>query len=130
MITKTLFNNSALQWNEFVWKGWKKIIMSKTGIIYVISNPAMPDMVNIGKTERDLKARIRELSSPSGVPLAFECVVAKRVKDMDFAETKLHETFASKRINANEFFNIEQDELLLFLNSWTENMSHCPRADI
>ena len=87
--------------------------MSKTGIIYVISNPAMPDMVKIGKTERELKERIRELSSPSGVPLAFECVVAKRVKDMNFAETKLHEAFASKRINAKrEFFNIEQDELV------------------
>jgi hypothetical protein len=87
--------------------------MSKTGIIYVISNPAMPDMVKIGKTERDLKERIRELSSSTGVPLAFECVVAKKVKDVDFAETKLHEAFASRRINPKrEFFNIEQDELV------------------
>ena len=86
--------------------------MEKKGTIYVISNPAMPDMVKIGKTD-NLERRIKELSSPSGVPLAFECVVAKNVNNVDFAERKLHEAFASKRINAKrEFFNIEQDELI------------------
>ncbi len=86
--------------------------MSKEGIIYVISNPAMPDMVKIGKTD-NLERRIKELSSPSGIPLSFECVVAKNVKDVDFAEKKLHEAFASRRINVKrEFFKIDQDELI------------------
>ena len=86
--------------------------MNKKGTIYVISNPAIPNMVKIGKTD-NLERRIKELSSPSGIPLAFECVVAKTVNDMDFAEKKLHEAFASKRINPRrEFFDIDEEELI------------------
>jgi len=86
--------------------------MNKKGTIYVISNPAIPNMVKIGKTD-NLERRIKELSSHSGIPLAFECVVAKTVNDMDFAEKKLHEAFASKRINPKrEFFEIDEEELI------------------
>ena len=86
--------------------------MNKKGTIYVISNPAIPNMVKIGKTD-NLERRIKELSSPSGIPLAFECVVAKTVNDIDFAEKKLHEAFASKRINPRrEFFDIDEEELI------------------
>ena len=72
----------------------------------------MPEIVKIGKTS-DLTERMKSLSKPTGVPLAFECVCAKEVDDMDFAEQKLHGAFASKRINQNrEFFRIPEEELL------------------
>ncbi len=63
------------------------------GIIYLLTNPAMPDIVKIGKTSRiDIKVRIAELYS-TGVPLPFDCVYASRVNDIDKVEKALHTAF-------------------------------------
>jgi hypothetical protein len=84
--------------------------MSK-GIIYVLSNPAMPDIVKIGKTN-NINQRLSSLYS-TGVPLPFKCVYAKEVDDMNFAEVKLHAGLSSTRINEKrEFFKISEDELI------------------
>ena len=88
--------------------------MSK-GIIYVLTNPAMPDLVKIGKTT-NLEQRLSSLYS-TGVPLPFECIYAKEVEDMDFVETKLHAAFDSKRLNnRREFFKILEEELIHFFD--------------
>ena len=88
--------------------------MSK-GIIYVLTNPAMPDLVKIGKTT-NLDQRLSSLYS-TGVPLPFECIYAKEVEDMDFVETKLHAAFDSKRLNnRREFFKILEEELIHFFD--------------
>lgn len=85
------------------------------GIIYVLTNPAMPDMVKIGKTT-NLEKRLSSLYR-TGVPLPFECIYAKEVEDMDFVESKLHAAFNSKRVNARrEFFNIHEEELMHFFD--------------
>ena len=85
---------------------------NNSGIIYVLSNPAMPGLVKIGKT-KSLSKRIKSLSRASGVPTAFECVCAKKVEDMDFAERQLHAANRSRRLNENrEFFEIPSDELV------------------
>jgi len=88
--------------------------MSK-GIIYVLTNPAMPDLIKIGKTT-NLDQRLSSLYS-TGVPLPFECIYAKEVEDMDFVETKLHAAFDSKRLNnRREFFKILEEELIHFFD--------------
>lgn len=85
----------------------------KSGIVYVMGNPAIPDMVKIGKT-KNLTDRMRSLYS-TGVPLPFRCVYAKQVEDMDYVEDKLHNAFASRRVNEKrEFFRILEDELIHF----------------
>ena len=48
------------------------------GIVYVLTNPAMPGMVKIGKTGREVEARLNDLYT-TGVPLPFECAYAARV---------------------------------------------------
>ena len=56
------------------------------GIIYLLSNPAMPGILKIGKTTKeDVKLRMKELYS-SGVPLPFECLYAAKVRDIDSVE--------------------------------------------
>lgn len=51
------------------------------GIVYVLTNPAMPGLVKIGKTARgSVDARLVELYS-TGVPVPFECPFAARVSD-------------------------------------------------
>ena len=81
------------------------------GIVYVLTNPAMPDIVKIGKT-KDINQRLTTLYT-TGVPLPFKCIYAKEVADMDFAEEKLHAGLGSRRVNEKrEFFKIQEDELI------------------
>lgn len=63
-----------------------------SGIIYVLTNPAMPGLVKIGMTARDdPRVRMDELYTKSaGVPVPFHCVRAVRVDDERAAEKALH----------------------------------------
>ena len=77
------------------------------GIIYVLTNPAMPDMVKIGKTNQDLQERLKQLYS-TGVPLPFKCEFAAKVDDIDKWEKILHTCFAPDQVNrGREFFSID-----------------------
>ena len=50
-------------------KIWNHNLME--GSVYVLTNPAMPNMVKIGKTTRDVELRLADLYS-TGVPLPFD----------------------------------------------------------
>ena len=77
------------------------------GIVYVLTNPAMPGIVKIGKTTRGVSARLNELYS-TGVPLPFRCAYAARVEDESKVERAFHQAFGPDRINPRrEFFDIE-----------------------
>lgn len=88
------------------------------GIVYVLTNPAMPGLVKIGMTTRDnMDARMRELYG-TGVPVPFECKYACKVKSSDCAkiEKALHTAFAPNRININrEFFQIKPEQAMAIL---------------
>ena len=90
------------------------------GIVYLLTNPAMPGLVKIGMTTREcVEERMRELYG-TGVPVPFDCKYACKVNVSDCAkiEKALHTAFAPNRINANrEFFRInpEQAEAILAL---------------
>ena len=85
------------------------------GIIYVLTNPAMPDMVKIGKTGSDLQVRLDSLYS-TGVPLPFECAYAAKVDDVDKWEKAFHTAFGPCRVNPNrEFFSINPDQAVALL---------------
>lgn len=88
------------------------------GIVYVLTNSAMPGLVKIGMTTREsIDARMKELYS-TGVPVPFECGYACEVKASDCAkiEKALHTAFDPNRINANrEFFRIEPKQVIAIL---------------
>jgi len=63
--------------------------MSK--IIYLITNPSMPDLVKIGQTS-DLEERMRSLYN-SSTPVPFECFYACEVDDPKEIEKRLHNAF-------------------------------------
>ncbi|MDR0893710.1 MAG: GIY-YIG nuclease family protein [Prevotellaceae bacterium] len=88
------------------------------GIVYVLTNPAMPDLVKIGMTTRNnIEERMRELYG-TGVPVPFECRYACQVKSSDCLkiEKALHTAFAPNRINANrEFFQIKPEQAIAIL---------------
>ena len=57
--------------------------MSESGpdIIYALRNEAMPRLVKIGRTSRDMTARMWEVYG-TGVPLSFECIIAREVEEV------------------------------------------------
>ena len=93
-------------------------IDNNRGIVYVLTNSAMPGLVKIGMTTRDsIDAMMKELYS-TGVPVPFDCSYACEVKVSDCAkiEKALHTALGSNRINANrEFFSIKPEQATAIL---------------
>lgn len=87
------------------------------GIVYALTNEAMPGLVKIGMTSRkEIAQRMKELYSSTGVPLPFECVYACEVTDFAKTEKALHLAFAPDRINPNrEFFKMDTERVIAIL---------------
>lgn len=87
-------------------------------IVYVLTNPAMPGFVKIGMTDRpDVLHRMGELYT-TGVPLPFDCVIAREIEDREAVEIEraLHTAFGPNRINENrEFFQVEPEQIEVLL---------------
>lgn len=45
---------------------------NKIEYVYVLTNPAMPEYVKVGRTN-NIERRIKDLSKDTSVPLPFEC---------------------------------------------------------
>lgn len=87
-----------------------------TGIVYLLTNPAMQGIVKIGKTTNDdPQVRFNQLYT-TGVPVPFECALAVRVIDEAKVESALHIAFGPYRINPRrEFFEIETEQAIAIL---------------
>ena len=85
-------------------------------IVYVLTNPAMPGLIKIGKTTQlEVEVRMKQLFSV-GVPVPFDCAFACQVKDAAEVERSLHFAFGDHRINPNrEFFKIEAERVIAVL---------------
>ena len=81
---------------------------SNEGIVYVLTNPAIPNMIKIGITfSDDVKVRMAQLYS-TGVPLPFECIYAA-IK----VEKALYTAFGPDRVNPKrEFFEIDPSQAI------------------
>ena len=85
-----------------------------SNIVYVLTNPSIPDIVKIGMTT-DLTTRMRSLYN-SSVPVPFECYFACTVNDMGFVEKQLHDGFDDFRVNPRrEFFRIDPERVVSIL---------------
>jgi hypothetical protein len=88
----------------------------ENNIVYVLSNPAMPGLVKIGKTNsQELKERMKQLYT-TGVPFPFDCEYACKVDDCSKVEKAFHNAFGNVRINdKREFFEIEPERVISIL---------------
>lgn len=86
------------------------------GIVYVLTNSAMPGLVKIGMTNREnVDARMKELFNTS-VPVPFECEYACKVSSCETVEKALHLAFHPYRIHAQrEFFKINPEQAIAIL---------------
>ena len=79
-----------------------------SGFIYILSNPAFPEYFKIGRTERSVNERAKELSSNSGVPFEYKVEYSIATIDSIEAESKVHSLLEKHRENKNrEFFSID-----------------------
>lgn len=77
------------------------------GFIYVLLNPAFPNMVKIGLTEDTTEKRARNISSATGVPTDFIVLYDMLVNDVERAEKEIHAHFSAYRVNKRrEFFYV------------------------
>jgi hypothetical protein len=80
------------------------------GVVYILTNTAMPGLVKIGTTGGDVVDRIRQLDTTC-LPLPFECFYAAEVVDAPRVERAIHEAFGDHRVRKNrEFFQISPDK--------------------
>jgi hypothetical protein len=104
-------------------------VAEKKGIVYLLSNPAIPNMVKIGITTRTIEKRMAELYS-TGVPLPFTCEYAINVEDVDMIESKIEQIFAKQKVNPKrEFYSIGIVEAKAFFEL-IENLSPGKKNDI
>lgn len=80
-------------------------------IVYILTNPVMPDLIKIGRTDGPIEDRVRQLSAVPGVPVPFEVFFAAEVEDSIGWERALHEAFDDRRVNPRrEFFRLSPDK--------------------
>jgi hypothetical protein len=93
-------------------------------VVYVLTNPAMPGLVKIGRTSyEDANTRIAQLYS-SGVPFPFKLEFACKVENPDEVERALHVAFSPSRVNSRrEFFSIDPGQAIAILK-----LLHVPDA--
>jgi len=85
---------------------------SMEGFIYILVNPAFPNLVKIGRTTRDPQERAIELSS-TGVPEKFVVVHSVKTNDCIELENRIHQDLHAKRYNQNrEFFEISVSDAI------------------
>lgn len=88
-------------------------------IIYILTNPVMPDLIKIGRTI-NLDQRIKLLSGDTGVPVPFECYFACEVEDAVAVEKRIHFGFGDHRINPKrEFFRINPERIKVILEGFS-----------
>ena len=103
-----------------------------SGIVYVLTNPAMIRLVKIGKTDRDSVAgRLRELFT-TGVPIAFDCAYAAVVEDNVEVERAIHARFAKRRLlTQREFFLLTVPTVVKAIKPYEiENVTLRMRKDV
>ena len=85
-------------------------------IVYVLTNPAMPGLVKVGRTSQaDAQMRLDQLYT-TGVPVPFELAFACKVGNPEEVERALHIAFGPQRVNPRrEFFRIEAEQAIAIL---------------
>ncbi len=85
------------------------------GIVYVLTNEGMPELVKFGKTI-NLKQRVETLYS-TGVPYPFDVYHAVVVDNPQEVEEGLREVFSTERINPKrEFYKVHPSRVAAALN--------------
>ena len=86
------------------------------GYVYILTNPAMPGLIKIGKTRLNPTDRAAQLHT-TGVPRGFQVEYACHTSDPEAVEQAMHVAFGPRRVNdRREFFEIEPEHAIAVLS--------------
>ena len=75
--------------------------------VYILSNPALPNMLKIGYTKNEPEIRAKQISAATGVALPYKVEWAFQCFNGEQLEHEVHAELATYRVNQNrEFFDI------------------------
>ena len=86
------------------------------GWIYILSTKEQPNILKIGRTERSVSLRVKEINSATGVLIPYGARHVFRVSNAPYAERLIHSALDRHRIrNDREFFqlNIQEAERVI-----------------
>jgi hypothetical protein len=87
------------------------------GYVYILINPAFPDLIKIGRTSKTSESRALELST-TGTPDKFVVVFDVLVDNCIEVESEMHAIFSSSRYAENrEFFRVPVKKAIATLQS-------------
>lgn len=97
---------------------------AKKGYVYILTNPSFrEDWVKIGKTDREVNIRSKELDN-TAIPLPFEIYATIKTSKYEILEKQIHKILtelADKRIRkGREFFNIKPEDALTYVKGIAE----------
>jgi hypothetical protein len=93
----------------------KSIHAGKEGdeTVYILSNPAYPEMLKIGYTSKPAEIRSNQISKSTGVPLEFEILFQYACFKGEKIEKEVHKKLSKYRVNSRkEFFTIPLDQAI------------------
>ena len=93
-----------------------------SGFIYVMTNPAFPELIKIGKSQKDPTTdRVNELNQ-TGVPEPFKVEYYAFVGDENKFELFLHKKFLDERPNPQrEFFSVSVSDAVFAIRNNANN---------
>jgi hypothetical protein len=76
-----------------------------TGWVYVLANKYIPELLKIGYTSQCVKERARQISSTTGVPVAYKTLFSFKTIHCKDVESLVHKKLDKYRVNeSREFF--------------------------
>jgi hypothetical protein len=91
-----------------------------TGLVYVLTNAAMPGLIKIGITSASDPATRASQLYTTGVPVPFDVEFAGEVERPGEVERALHNAFRDHRVNPKrEFFRIDPDQPIVLLKAFS-----------
>jgi len=106
-------------------------VSAATGYIYILINPAMKDLLKIGKTTRSPEERAVEISQGTGIPTPFVVAYEEQVHDCDLAERIIHDRLKEYRYSRDrEFFQIPLKDAVRVAREVAEELEGGPRRTV
>ncbi len=99
-------------WTDFAFEGLQAHFRRTSGTVYVVSSPAHPGLVKVGKTRQSLEQRLKGLNNES-VLEPFVVDASLRVADRHWVELQAHALLTQAGLHAQkEYFRVSADKAL------------------
>lgn len=90
--------------------------------VYILSNISMPGLIKIGRTNRSVDERLRELNNTS-LPTQFIVEHTIETSDSKYLEKMVHKNFDKHRVNENrEFFRIHHEVVIEYAKTINKSL--------